>query len=243
VGPNVFGRWCSNVFGDTPRVSDRLNVDMPQARFVVSLPPGTWLGDLSAAYPEATFRLTTALEDQSRGVGLCWLTASDPDAVLGGLAERDDVSVVTMLHRTSTEAAVQFETDEPLLLWTGLDTGVPVEFPVEIRDARAVVDVVGKPSQLTDFGLRLDSLDVEFVREYTETDEQLTGKQYSLVVTAVELGYYDTPRECSLTDLAEAVGLAKSTVSETLHRAEGKLIKSFVGSDARTRELNGSVRS
>lgn len=145
---------------------------MPQARFVVSLPAGTWLGDLSAAHPEATFRLTTALEDDSRGVGLCWLTASDPDAVLGSLAERDDVTAVTVLHRTSTETALQFE-----------------------------------------------------------TDGQLTGTQYSLVVRAVELGYYDTPRECSLTDLAEAVGLAKSTVSETLHRAEGKLIKSVVGGE------------
>jgi hypothetical protein len=209
---------------------------MPQARFVVSLPAGTWLGDLSTAYPEATFRLTTALEDDSRGVGLCWLAASNPEAVLGSLAERDDVTVVTVLQRTSTEAALQFETDEPLLLWSGLDAGVSVTFPVEIRDGRAVVDVVGKLSRLTEFGLRLDSLDIGFVREDTETDEQLTGKQYSLVVTAVELGYYDTPRECSLTELAEAVGLAKSTVSETLHRAEGKIIKSFVG-NARTREL------
>lgn len=47
-------------------------------------------------------------------------------------------------------------------------------------------------------------------------------------VEAVEAGYYDTPRDCTLTDLAETVGLAKSTCSETLHRAEGQIIKQFV---------------
>ena len=46
--------------------------------------------------------------------------------------------------------------------------------------------------------------------------------------TAVDHGYYDTPRACSLTELAEEVGIAKSTCSETLHRAEETMIKQFM---------------
>lgn len=208
---------------------------MTQARFVASLPEGTWLGDLSRAFPEATFRLLTVLEDESRGVGLCWLAASDVKAVLEGLDTRDDVETVTVCHQTTTEAAFHFETDESLLLWDALEVGVPVDFPLQITNGTVVLDLVGEATRITEFSLRLESLDIaftiEYIRDYAGRDGQLTQKQHALVSTAVELGYYDTPRGCSLTDLAESVDLAKSTVSETLHRAEGTIIKSFVGAE------------
>jgi len=59
----------------------------------------------------------------------------------------------------------------------------------------------------------------------------LTETQTELVETAIEQGYYDTPRTCSLTDLGREVDIAKSTASETLHRAEEKIIKQFVGEE------------
>jgi predicted DNA binding protein len=49
-----------------------------------------------------------------------------------------------------------------------------------------------------------------------------------VLLTAVECGYYDTPRECSLTELAGELGVAKSTCSETLHRIEEVVVKRFV---------------
>lgn len=207
---------------------------MTQARFVASLPEGTWLGDLSRTFPEATFRLLTVLEDESRGVGLCWLAASEVNAVFDQLGSREDVKTVTVCHQTTTEATIQFEADESLLLWGALESGIPVEFPLRIADGTVVLDLVGEATRITEFGLRLESHDIaftiEYIREYTGRDGQLTQKQHSLVSTAIELGYYDTPRECSLTDLADSVGLAKSTVSETLHRAESTLIKSALQS-------------
>ena len=54
-----------------------------------------------------------------------------------------------------------------------------------------------------------------------------------LLGTAIERGYYDTPRTCTLTELADAVGLAKSTTSEKLHRAEEKVVKEFLSSGDR----------
>jgi hypothetical protein len=84
--------------------------------------------------------------------------------------------------------------------------------------------------QLRELGLEFD---VESVTQRVETDRLLTDRQATLVETAVEAGYYDTPRSCTLTDLAERAGIAKSTASETLHRAEGKIVKQFVGDTGR----------
>jgi predicted DNA binding protein len=66
------------------------------------------------------------------------------------------------------------------------------------------------------------------VYDATDTPDLLTDQQRRLLVTAVEMGYYDTPRECTLTELAEEADLAKSTTSVTLHRAEETVVKEFV---------------
>ncbi|MFB9804505.1 helix-turn-helix domain-containing protein [Haladaptatus pallidirubidus] len=43
-------------------------------------------------------------------------------------------------------------------------------------------------------------------------------------------GYYDTPRECSLTELATSLDVTKGSLSRVLHRAEGRIIKQFMAS-------------
>lgn len=204
---------------------------MTRARFVVSLPEGTWLGDLSRDLPDTTVRLRAGLGTEQKAVGLCWLTAPDIDAVLAAIDAHPEVETVGVFDRTDTEAVVQFETDESLLLWPALAAGVPVEFPVEIIEGEAVLDVVGDPDRITALAEMLDTRAAAFTIEYIRDDDhstRLTRTQCELLRAALEEGYYDTPRRCSLTDLADEVGLAKSTVSETLHRAEGVVVRSFL---------------
>ena len=86
---------------------------------------------------------------------------------------------------------------------------------------------------LDQFGIPFELLSIT---QSIDTQSLLTDDQYDLLETAIESGYYDTPRTCTLTELADAVGLAKSTTSEKLHRAEGKVIKEFAASEDSTLE-------
>ncbi|WP_238717448.1 helix-turn-helix domain-containing protein [Natronorubrum halophilum] len=56
----------------------------------------------------------------------------------------------------------------------------------------------------------------------------LTERQWQVVTEAVARGYYDTPRECTLAELAETFDVDKSAVSKLLQRAERRLVKKFV---------------
>ena len=56
----------------------------------------------------------------------------------------------------------------------------------------------------------------------------ITAKQREAVELAIELGYYDRPRNATLTDLAESLGISKSAVSQRLNAVELTLIRSFV---------------
>jgi len=119
----------------------------------------------------------------------------------------------------------------PLLLLPARDSGVPLEMPFEIQDGNAVWEVTAPNDRLSELGSQLESFGISFTVEHVcqhlSEGQLLTGRQRRIVRTAIEEGYYDTPRDCSLTALAEKLDIAKSTASETLHRAEERIIKRY----------------
>ena len=53
----------------------------------------------------------------------------------------------------------------------------------------------------------------------------LTDRQLAALQLALENGYYEQPRNCSVSDLAEQTTVARATFEEHLRKAENKLIK------------------
>jgi predicted DNA binding protein len=73
--------------------------------------------------------------------------------------------------------------------------------------------------------------DIEFERitdPDPEPDTELPPKQADALATAVEAGYYKTPREIETYELAEQLGIPGSTLSYRLRRAESWLARQYV---------------
>ncbi|WP_135829233.1 helix-turn-helix domain-containing protein [Halorussus halobius] len=205
---------------------------MPTAKLQITLPEQVWIYQISSEYPEAEFRVLAAFPAEGTGVGLLEITAEDLPAVVGAMDDREDIVRLDLQQASEETALVEFETSEPLLLFSVREAGLPLELPFPIRDGVAEVEVTASRDRLSSFTSQLEafgmSFDVEYVRELVNSESLLTDRQRELLGEAVEAGYYDTPRECSLTELAEQAGVAKSTASETLHRVEEKIIKEYV---------------
>jgi len=56
----------------------------------------------------------------------------------------------------------------------------------------------------------------------------LTDRQFTAIKTATEAGYYAVPRRASLAAVATELGVANSTASELLRRAESRLMPRLV---------------
>lgn len=205
---------------------------MTQARLVVDLPDGPWIADVSRTFPDAKFQVLAALPGDGPGFALVWITAPDVDQVLVDMHDHETITELSVLQRTDHEATIQFETSTPLLLMAAKRSGVPIEMPVEIEDGEATIDVTGAHDRLSELGSQFQELGLEFqvvfIQERLQSSQLLTEKQQEVVLVAVEQGYYDTPRKCSLTEVAEHIGIAKSTACETLHRAEEVIVKEFL---------------
>jgi predicted DNA binding protein len=57
---------------------------------------------------------------------------------------------------------------------------------------------------------------------------RLSQAQREAVQAAVEHGYYATPRECTITELSDRLGVPRSTLQYRLQSAEARLLETFV---------------
>jgi len=205
---------------------------MPTAKLHITLPEDVWISEVSTAHPDAAFRVLAAFPAEETGVGLLEISAEDLPAVVAAMDDRKDITRLDLQQASEESALVEFETTEPLLLFSVQESGLPLELPFTIVDGQAEVELTASRDRLSAFTTQLEAFgmefDVEYVREMMNSESLLTQRQRELLYTAVEEGYYDTPRECSLTELADEAGVAKSTASETLHRVEEKIVKEYV---------------
>ena len=234
------GTVLANMFVNTDDTGGRIRLHMPNAKLRLSVPEDIWLGEITRNHPETQIRVLAAIPDGLSGVGLIEMTGPTTDAVMTAMQAEDDVTEIETLQHGDDQALVQFETSNPLLLLPARGSSVPLEMPFDIRDGEVTWEVTAPTEQLSELGEQLDefgiSFSVEYIRQESERERLLTDRQREVVEAAVDAGYYDTPRQCSLTELAERKDIAKSTCSDTLHRAEEAIIKEHV-----QRELLGDL--
>lgn len=209
---------------------------MARATLALSIPEGIWIGDISRSHPEATIRILAALADDASGVGLAELRAADPEPLIAAMRDDEAVTDLEVLRTADEAALVQFETTLPLLLFAAQDSGVPIEMPFDIEAGEATWTLTAPRDRIAELGEQLEAFGIAYTverieTEGAETDPLLTDRQSELLTAAVDHGYYDVPRSCTLTELADAEGLAKSTLSEILQRAEGTVLKRFVAEE------------
>ncbi len=105
----------------------------------------------------------------------------------------------------------------------------PVEYG---RDGTVTFSLFGEPAEI---GAALDGVpdpievDVLSVGGMEGTPEvtaaTLSERQREAIEVAIDLGYYDVPREADHEAVAEAIGCAPSTAAEHLRKAESKVLR------------------
>jgi predicted DNA binding protein len=104
-------------------------------------------------------------------------------------------------------------------------------FPFTIRAGDASWVVVGSEPKIRALVERLRTLAPEVILEsvrHTDLHQPagpLTPRQADLLHRAINAGYFEIPRKVSLTELAMSLGVAPSTLSESLALVEKKLVE------------------
>lgn len=141
------------------------------------------------------------------------------------LTEVDDESFYAYLRSVPTAAASE--------LFGRLTQGrLVVIHPVEWHpDGTQSVPVVGSSEEIQDVVDGMPDPVECRVREIGGLEQaaeavkgRLSDRQQEALESALELGYYDIPREASVEDVARDIGCARSTAAEHLRKTESKLL-------------------
>lgn len=205
---------------------------MPRARLAVTLPSSSPLGRVTRAHSDAHISVRTALPNghEDGATGNVVLRGPALPSFVAALDEADGVTV-DVLARDDERVRCQLQVADAGALSVAATAGVPPAFPFPIAAGTLRWDVTAPRSALSALADGLEAAGFEFdVTSVSSSVESslLTSRQRRVLDAAVRGGYFETPRDCSLGALAAEVGVAKSTCSETLRRAEAAVLSQYL---------------
>jgi len=206
---------------------------LPKAKLSIEVPEQAWVREVSKSHPDAVFRVISAFAGDDHGVGIVEVEPGKEENIadiVRDMSEHEVVEEIDILWTDEEDALVQFRTRRPMMLMAARKSKVPVRMPFEIQDGTGTWELTASRERLSDLSNVFESMGISYQLEYLHeirSEDFLTEKQQETMRAALDMGYYDTPREASLSKVAEECGIAKSTCSEILHRAEERIIKDF----------------
>lgn len=204
---------------------------MPTVRMKVEAFGG--LATLSLEYPDAEFTLLTSFGTEEDHVTLVKITGLNHEIACRYFETDPDVYSYDVIYDGERQLLVQFrQQSEPAPGVAARESGTPPPFPMLLRNGWILSEASVTHDQLAHYKDELEAADIAYellsITQSKDPRELLTDRQRQFVTEAINRGYYDSPRRCSVTDLADQVGVNKATASGILHRAEGTIIKEFM---------------
>ncbi|AUV84260.1 helix-turn-helix domain-containing protein (plasmid) [Salinigranum rubrum] len=205
-----------------PRVQLRLN----------AAPIDDWLADTSTEFPDAEFRILSALPQEDQIFDIVEVTTDNGDAVVRHFEGDPEVSAFELIHADGDAIIIQFLIPVSDTYDALVSSGIIPQQPVLLQEGWYSTEITASHARLTEYSETLASAGAPYqvvsLSQSHGSRELLTDRQWEFVNEAVHRGFYATPRECTLTGLAEALDVNVSAMSRLRHRAESRIIKQFV---------------
>jgi predicted DNA binding protein len=208
-------------------VADLVPSGMPRA--TLKIRSNEALVALSDAHPDARFDVLGAWPTDERLRVLVETSAVEATTLQETLAALDTVTDIEIRHSDDRGVLFEATTPSPEPHGAMAESGVVPSFPLRLEGGWFVGDLTASRSQLSAFRDELEAAGIEYrlvrVSDTAPQPELLTDRQEEVVELALDLGYYDTPREATHEDVAAAIGCAPNTATEHLQKGEAKLVR------------------
>lgn len=191
-----------------------------------------WLAVISTEFPDDEFRLLATQPRDDGPLALLEARTSDGERFVRRFEDAPEVLSCEVVYRDERLVLLRFTSPVTELYDALLGSDNVSVYPTILRNGWFSVTLTASQDRLSNYADALAAADVPYrvssvVQSY-ESSALLTERQWEVVTEAVERGYYDSPRGCTLTELAATVGVHKSAVSRLLHRAESRVMTGYV---------------
>lgn len=203
--------------------------------FRIELPADAWIHDVSTSCPDVRFRLLSGIE--ATGESAVELGETSGEAAVEAAAavgEHPEISEFETLYAGDDRVLSQYRTADRSLYDFLRDASLPPEFPLVVEDGWLECEVTAPRERLTRLEAKMAQSELAYgLRSIVDSPEDeglLTDRQRELLAAGLASGYYEVPREQTLTELASEVGIDPSTASGVIRRAERQVVAWFLTS-------------
>ncbi|WP_049894211.1 helix-turn-helix domain-containing protein [Salinarchaeum sp. Harcht-Bsk1] len=209
------------------------------AQIRVEIPPGTWMEELSTRYPNVRFRLLAGVEvDGGEAVELGEVNGELAVEAAAAVGDHVAIGEYETLYASDERVLSRYRTGDLTLYDFLRSISVPPEFPLVVEDGWLECSITASRDRIDELDRTLTAAPVSYeLRSLVaepDSERLLTDRQRELLRAAFENGYYDVPREQTLTDLAATLDVDPSTASGVLRRAERQVVAWFLSSEVHT---------
>lgn len=197
---------------------------MNALRLLVQNPKGAWCHHVGLEFPDVAVRVLSYFvvadgeaQETVQFSGSRWREA------LSSMKERSSVLGAEILEEAEAAGKVRLTIVACHLASTIAEARVSPDVPFEVRDGKDEWTVLASRDKASLFREALAKRGVESdLVSFTEhrPENVLTERQAEILKQAVAAGYYEYPRRITLSKLAKRVGIAKSTLSQSLMTIE-----------------------
>lgn len=195
----------------------------------VKLPKGCWIRDVNELTPTAIFRILSYIMIDNGNFCVSQVYVSNAnDNVLKRINDHENVFGVKVLGRLGSTMLIKVYHRCPLAsVFIKALMSPTVPFDVECCIAKWIL----APDETSNLRILKRELKLKGIKTMLRKDKSkfgLTPRQRYVLIRAVEEGYYDYPRRITLSQLAEKIGISKSSLSEILMKIESKVLSNLV---------------
>lgn len=207
------------------------------SKLLITFPNKLWLGNVSRKFPYHQFEIKSFIPISQKpfiGNSLVAIKGSDPSQILPFINEEQSLLSYFIMDESSTQITINTQTKDQFLLKTIIKNHILVKFPVVIVKGVGTFFIDASRQHIDKFieALNTRCLNVELKNISSYGNEEdflksgLTNRQFFVYTRAKEEGYYNSPRDITLTELAVKLDIAKSSLSSMLQRIHKKLLGS-----------------
>ncbi|PCR90493.1 helix-turn-helix domain-containing protein [Natrinema ejinorense] len=206
---------------------------MPRIQLQVNgMPVDDWLADTSSEFPAAEFKLLASQPIDEHLLEIVEVTTPDGDVLVHHLENSPEVRSYEVIHSDEHLLLVQFVIPISETYVALSASGIPPRYPTLLYDGWYSKEITASHERLAEYTEELDNADIPYqitsLTQSHDSNELLTERQWEFITEAIEQGFYDIPRDCTLTDLTERFNINISAMSRLRHRAESRIIQEFV---------------
>ena len=193
---------------------------------------GTGTGELFEAVPSLTCEMERVIASSGHGL---WLSGPSQDEIETALDEASAIGEYSLINSDDDRWLYDIEFDpdavdvfELVLEENGTVLSASASsgtwlLSIRFTDRESVSSLYDR---FEDQGVSPTIVRLFDLAEETHTQCGLTARQYETLVAAIDHGYFEIPREVSMQELSEELGISHQALSERLRRAYRALVTS-----------------